>query len=133
VIEVYSNGVYVAGDDDGNGPLDSLSAVYGRDWEPGTYNIRVVLNSKTATCANYFAALDVFEKQTTIDALTFVTNSVELSWYGDAAMTYTMQTASNLVGTSVWSTGTEVEGRSGVNRWRDTVPPDRRFYRILTR
>ena len=109
--------------------------------DPGTYYLKVSGSTSTVVCADYQVALDVYEYQVRTAGLGCSTNSFSLSWQGDAGFTYKIQYAtSNLVGTQVWSTATNLAGRIGLNTWTDdgttTVPAPAaaryRFYRVGT-
>jgi hypothetical protein len=84
-------------------------------------------------------ALDVFDPAVFLEDPCLGVDGIRLTWLGDAAFTYEVEYATNMIGVGIWSTATNVEGRTGWNVWIDdgtaTVPhPDdaqRRFYRLL--
>jgi subtilisin family serine protease len=125
--------VFVASNDDGNHRY--FSAISRANLDPGDYYIEVA-GFSNVVCQNFYVSLDVLPSRVSLSSLTQQTNGYELSWSGDASFNYKVQYASNLVGTQVWTTATNLEGVIGTNRWLDNgavsnmVTPY--FYRIVT-
>lgn len=142
VLSLYSNGVYIAGDDDGNGDGNTFSALYQAGLPPGVYHIKVEGKTSSTVCPNYYVALDIFEKQTAISSFAAATNGFQMSWHGDASFNYEILYGSNLLNAQAWIVAaSNIEGRVGTNYWTDdgsqTAPAPgaagARFYRLFAR
>ena len=126
--------VFLAENDDGNDHF--FSAISRANLDPGDYYIKVTSYSNSVVCENFYVSLDVLPQRVLLSGLTQRTNGYEVAWPGNASFNYKVQYASNLVGTQVWTTATNLEGVIGTNRWLDNGAVSNiatpYFYRIVT-
>lgn len=136
-ISLYDSGLNLLFEDN-DGNRSFFSAIVATNLVAGTYYLKVEGFFLTNACPDYTVSLDIYEKKTTIDSFSRVSNGVSLQWQGEASFNYHAQYSSNLLNSGAWITATTLEGRIGSNSWTDdgssTVPgPDvttNRFYRI---
>ena len=138
VLWLYDDdGVMLARNDDGNNRR--FSAIYQTDLDPGIYYIKVTGYTNETVCANYTVALDLSERTAFLEGPYLAVDGIRMTWLGDASFRYGIEYASNMLGSQIWATATNLEGRTGWNSWTDdgtaTVPhPDdalQRFYRLV--
>lgn len=129
---------FVAKNDDGN--TWYFTALFQEGLDPGTYYLKISGITNDMACPGYVVSLDVFEAQTVLAGPAIRTNGVELAWPSDSTFTYRIEYTDALTNTPAWIRATNIEGRTGTNRWTDdgtsTVPGPgeavRRFYRVVT-